>query len=288
MGMYADELGLDTDRMDRLIIFLDDRAEWHLRRETSLDIACAATARRDAGIIELLLGRISKARSYLILAGEQWTQLGLFSGYFLESIAKLELEFAARDVDAFSRLAGALEGDEIKYSEMYGRDQHPFEAASRNSPRQLINLYQATRGGRREGGYAAALGERISKRLNPNAAMSVGMTGLPAKTYLALFDRFGTNEATKRDSDILLSVVVRREELLSAAQSDQYHWRMMLKPAELVDMDLLVLGLNTLEAGSGFKKVIEPLYDRGTLATLPFRLAQDLHRPLSKPILDYL
>ena len=277
MPNYAEQLELDAERMRRRITFLNDRADWHDRRKTPLDRACAATARRDAGVLALLLGQASNARSSFRAAGREWASLGLFAGYLLESFADPEQDFAKDDAfGTFSRLDDALRDGGPGDRRTIEGERIPFEAASFNSPRQLLNLYQAARGRRRQP-HLSSFATKAAERLSTSAAVMVGLTGLPTRAYLNLFNSFGANEPTQRDRDMLFSVAIRREELLAAARSDQYHWRMMLKPAELVDLDLLALGLNAMEAGSNSERALfEPLSHRDVPARLPFLLARDL------------
>ena len=274
MAEHAKALGLDTERLGRRIAFLNDRAEWHNRRETDIDQACAATARRDAGILALLLGEVEVAKSSLRDAGRQFTELGLFAGYFLISIVDPEADLSKRDkVDPLSRFDTS---DDDQTAEA-GRDGRPFEIASRNSPRQLLSLYQAMRGGRRRSRSDARIAAKAEERLTSVSAAPLGTTGLPLKSYLSLFNTFGVNEPTQRDRDILFSVVTQREEMISAARNDQFHWRMILKPAELVDLDLLALGLNAIEAGSNSREsLLSSLRHGDTGGSLPFLLALDL------------
>jgi hypothetical protein len=280
MVNYVGELGLNIERMNRRVEFLNDRANWHQRRETPLDNACAATARRDAAVIALLLGRVGDGRILFRRAGQQWAALGLFAGYLLESFADPRQDFVEADaIGTFSRVDDDLAADALPGRRFSKGKPTQFEEASITSPRQLLNLYQAMRGGRQRTHRTQSFAARAEERLAASAAVMVGLTGLPIRSYLALFKSFGANEPTSRDRDMLLSVAIRREELLAAARTDQFHWLMMLKPAELVDLDLLALGLNALEAGpSSEEALFAPLMHRAVSARLPFLLARDLHR----------
>jgi hypothetical protein len=275
MPDYVTELGLDAERMHRRIEFLRDRAKGHLGRQTHVDRACAATLHRDAGLIALLLGKVSDARSLFHRAGREWENLGLFAGYLLESFADRERNFVAADEDGvFFRLKSAMSRD--ARPKKVEAEEQPFEAASRSSPRQLLNLYQATGAERRRSHTTDLLAVEILRRLAPNAAMMVGMTGLPLRGYLSLFNSLSRDVPTHRDRDLLFSMAVWRQELLTAAQADKFHWRMMQRPAALIDIDLLALGLNALENGHSAQVALEAVHDRGTATALPFLLARDL------------
>lgn len=277
---YAKKLGLDRARMARRITFLNDRADWHDRRESPLDKACAATARRDAGIIALLLDQKKVASDLLAKAGAEFTSIGLYAGYLLQSLVNPERvrrgDFAAEEMIArfrFTDFTQHREGPRLSEEGAL-----PFEQESRQSPQQLLNLYQALRGRRNKRTRFAS--EIASDRLRVNAGATIGLSGLPIASYLQLFDRFGSNDPGLRDQDTLFAAMIRRRELIAAARADEFQWRMMLKPAELIDLNLVALGMNALEAGEVSTSMLFATVERaGTEAALPFLLARDLHGP---------
>jgi len=280
MTDYADQLGLDRARMKRRITFLNDRADWHDRRASPLDKACAATARRDAGIIALLLNHKEVASELIAKAGAEFVSIGLYAGFMLQSLVSSERvrrgDFATEDmITRFDPTAFTGDREGRRPSE---EDTLPFEQESRQSPQQLLNLYQALRGRRNERTRSAS--KRASDRLRVNASATIGLSGLPIGSYLQLFDRFGSNDVSERDQDTVFAAMIRRRELIDAAREDAFHWRMMLKPAELIDLDLVALGMNALEAGKVSTSMLFETVERvGTEAALPLLLARDLHGP---------
>ncbi|AZN70134.1 hypothetical protein D5400_01575 [Georhizobium profundi] len=280
MADYAEQLGLDRVRMGRRIIFLNDRADWHDRRKSPLDTACAATARRDAGIIALLLDQKEVASELLAKAGAEFASIGLFAGYMLQSLVSPERvhrgDFAAEDMIARFGHSSFTEDPDVRRVREEGT--LPFEKDSRQSPQQLLNLYQALRGRRIERTHFAS--EVAFRRLQVNASATIGLSGLPVGSYLKLFDRFGSNDANSRDLDTVFAAAIRRRDLIDAARADEFHWRMMMKPAELVDLDLIALGMNAFEAGEISTSMLFETVERvGTEAALPFLLARDLQGP---------
>lgn len=280
MADYADKLGLDRARMTRRITFLNDRADWHDRRESPLDKACAATARRDAGLIALLINQNEIASDLLAKAGAEFASIGLYAGYMLQSLVRPERvrrgDFAAEDM--IRRFGPTVFTEDREGRRVSEEGTLPFEHDSRQSPQQLLNLYQALRGRRNERTRFAS--EMASSRLRVNAGATIGLSGLPIGSYLQLFDSFGSNDASLRDQDTVFAATIRRRELIDAARADEFHWRMMLKPAELIDLDLVALGMTALEAGEVSTSILFPMVERaGTEAALPFLLARDLHGP---------
>ncbi len=84
-------------------------------------------------------------------------------------------------------------------------------------------------------------------------------------------------EVGQDQRDSLIALAVRRNELVAAAQADRFHWRLLLKPAELIDFDLLALGLAAMSGGTqGADLLFEATADRGPAARLPFDAARDL------------
>lgn len=272
MPDYSAALGLDAARLERQVKFLQDRADWHRRRETPVDLATAAALLRDAGLISLLLGKVALAQRELDRAGTDLISIGLFAGYLLWRFAgtdRLDGEVIDRmtaGIRAGSREGGAA-GDHLT----------PFERASEQSPRQLLSLYQAIHSGRTRDRRADIAAAAASERLKFHDGMTVGLTGMSVGSYAQMFDRCGEDNMTHRDLDTIYATAIQRRELIEAAQRDSYHWRMLLQPAELVDLDLVAFGMNAVQAeGRARSWVLETIPRLGIPAALPFLLARDL------------
>jgi hypothetical protein len=95
----------------------------------------------------------------------------------------------------------------------------------------------------------------IHEALNVNATMPVGATRTPLATYLGAYDQLAKRDtqagavAPNELKQVLNSLAQRREELLMAARRDRFHWKAMLRPAELIDFDLLALLLAGVRRG---------------------------------------
>jgi hypothetical protein len=278
MSDYSEQLGLNGSRLKRRITFLRERADWHERRKTALDRACAATARRDAGIIALLLDQKDIARLMLAHAGAEFVSIGLYAGYMLQSLVSPERIHSIADEEMIGRFGPTAFAEDSEGRRGSAKGTLPFERDSQQSPQQLLNLYQAIRGRRNERTRVA--GEAASGRLRANAGAPIGLSGLPIGSYLKLFDSFGSGDVSPRDQETVFAAAIRRRALIEAARSDEFHWRMMLKPAELVELDLIALAMNALEAGERSSSMLfENIERAGTEAALPFLLARDLYEP---------
>ena len=278
---YSQVLGLDRERMERQVGFLKDRARWHDRRETPLDRACAATARRDSGIIALLLGKTNAARTSLAHAGRDFLSIGLFSGYLLQSLAEADHDARAIAEDG---MLERIRQDDASADPKARRERDEgllhFERLSRESPSQLLNLYQALRIQRVRDLRLREAAEMASIKLRKKASLGIGLTDVPMQTYLRLFDHFGVNDVSERDIQTLFAISAQRRDLIDAARVDEYHWRMLLKPTVIVDLDFIALGMTALEAGERSSSMLFETTERlGVEAALPFLLARDLYQP---------
>lgn len=78
------------------------------------------------------------------------------------------------------------------------------------------------------------------------------------------------------DALSLTGMAIRRREMIEAARTDEFHWERVQQPAELVDFDLLALGLAAATNWGAESPAFNVLAERGKAAALPFRLALDL------------
>jgi hypothetical protein len=280
MTDYADNLQLDPGRLSRRASFLIDRAKVHDdkaakagdRSLADRHIACAATLRRDAGAIALLIGNVEKAMDLFRSAGRLWAELGLYSGYFLLALAgdesNIDIGWIERSLDP--RFDGEPPREEDSTRRYRGR--------SAQSPRQLLSLIEGL-------GMAVELKHRrlmllARKRLRPSDGVLVGTSNLPIASYLRLFDELRGGETSRSLHDSLLAITIQRQELIAAAQADEYHWRLTQRPAELIDFDLVALGIAAVNGGSTVQSELRAALERANAASrLPFDLAMELRQP---------
>ena len=117
------------------------------------------------------------------------------------------------------------------------------------------------------------------ERLQVYGAYPLGVSQTPIERYLKLFHelRDGQLGGGRRT---LIAMSIQREELITAAQHDRFHWRLAQKPADLIDMDLLSLGLTALERDESlFEQAQGIAGEFGPMARVPFDAAR-LLRPL--------
>lgn len=282
MTDYADNLQLDPGRLSRRASFLIDRAKVHDdkaakagdRSLADRHIACAATLRRDAGAIALLIGNVEKAMDLFRSAGRLWAELGLYSGYFLLALAgdesNIDIGWIERSLDP------RFDGEPPREEDSTRR----YRDRSAQSPRQLLSLIEGL-------GMAVESKHRrlmllARKRLRPSDGVLVGTSNLPIASYLRLFDELRGGETSQSLHDSLLAITIQRQELIAAAQADEYHWRLTQRPAELIDFDLVALGIAAVNGGPIVQSELRAALERANAASrLPFDLAMELRQPPS-------
>ena len=110
-------------------------------------------------------------------------------------------------------------------------------------------------------------------------AYPLGVTQIPVEQYVKLYYQL-RNGQLDDGRRTLMSMSVRREELIAAAQRDHFHWRLAQKPGDLIDMDLLSLGLMALEHNEElFEQARRIAGEFGPTGRIPFDAAR-LLRPL--------
>lgn len=280
MTDYTDSLRLDTERLFRRASFLIDRAEAHEEQAATADdrnladrhVACAATLRRDAGAIALLIGNVEGAVGLFRGAGQLWAKLGLYSGYFLLALAD---DDPSREIDWIERsLRWTLDEETPRESGVTRR----YQQRSSHAPRQLLSLIEGLEmADEREHRHLASLAR---ERIQPNGGAPVGTSNLPIASYLRLFDELRRGEFSSRSRDNLLAIVIQRQELIAAAQADRFRWRMAQRPAELIDFDLIALGIAAINGGQTVQDELREALEKASgAARLPFDLAMELKQP---------
>jgi hypothetical protein len=281
MANYADDLELDEARLERRLRFLNGRAAAHFAAENELGIACAATQLRDAGAISLILGDMSGARSYFVKAGKAFLSIGLPSGHlYLKMSAPAEFrELAALDEDLQEDLVRgfAPAGEKQAHGEEAPRTaQARARRRDRLAPRQLLSLYQAAGGAAAQSDSTRSMVSLLRKRLY-SGAMQVSGTAIPLFAYLRDFDRLGNGDVEPITLESLRGIAIRRAELIDAARMDKYHWKMALRPTELIDFDLLAMGMAAVDGGEKSMAAVDRVFsNRSVVEILPFLLARDL------------
>lgn len=281
---------VDRERLSRRVAFLLSRARAHIEGagEGMLHHACAATLLRDAACVALLLGETRQARNHLREAGHQFLRLGLAAGSTL--IALAETRTAQSELAEYSDV---IEGTRDQWSRTeaidHGDLRRPMAAMARGSPRQMFSLMQtewlvAEIGARpwvREG-------SRVRTALERNGGYPVGETGVSIDSYIKIADWMIEHSGHVKDNMPsfvgagMATLAATRAEHIRAAMKDTYHWRMLTRPTELLDLDSVVLMFIAVGAGIN-QDALEPspwadvpLHDAPLRAALRLRSDQEL------------
>jgi hypothetical protein len=275
----------DQVRLKRRQAFLESRATSHLSIENDRQwhLSATATLLRDASAVALILGDIEGARGLLRKSGDLFLRLGFAGGFQLLYISGYLDSEQSSPTERFSRFARAFT-DRTKPRE---RQPDPSEFLSHFDdesfrPPQLLRAYQALAGRRAEDEEWFGLRNAIRAALNVNAAMPVGSARTPLSTYLATFDQLAKRDPQATEAPpggvlhVLSTLAQRRDELFVAARRDRVHWKALLRPAELIDFDLLALLLAGIRRGQASDVIATAFAGRDATTSLPQTLANAL------------
>ncbi|MEH6718895.1 MAG: hypothetical protein V7704_08455 [Aurantimonas endophytica] len=284
--------GIEPDRLQRRLIFLEDRAKAHLSalegaadvagEKAMLSRACAATLLRDAACVALLLGRMGNARRSLLEAGRHFLTLGMPSGAALVALA--DIGQATKHLSAYQDV---MQGTRQQWGPAEAREREdlrrPLSERARGEPRQLLGIMQAdwlmAESGQPPKTFADSEAMRIT--LNRAGGYAAGATGLSIDSYMRLADAFvrqqevNLYEHTWIDRSLSTFYAARSEKLVTA-QKDAFHWRMLPRPAELVDLDATILMVLALGANLS-SEMLGSAYERDNpILEAPLHIAEAL------------
>ena len=241
-------LDIEPERLHHRVTFLRSRAMAHLEASPG-DMrhkACAATLLRDAACVALLLGETGKGRRYLREAGDHFLGLGLTVGSALTALA--DTRKASDKLDNYSDVVEGIRHQRSR-EEVHQREgpERPMADRAQGSLRQMFSQLQAEL-------LVSEPDELPSLRIVPmhqvltrNGGYPVGDTGLSISSYMKIAE-WMIEQRSARDRQIpgfvtagLTTLASTRAEHIRAAMEDRFHWRMLAKPAELLDLDSVIL-----------------------------------------------
>ena len=234
--------GLDDEVLARREAFLVKRARTHSERGEADERhrQCAATLLRDAGCVALLGEQTESARLHLMAAGSEFLGLGAACGAALFALAATPAEWTQ-----------AIEKrDEVARRFFPTVDEEGVAPTSPMDPREILSFAQADLLiAARDGGENSRLRRVADMQTRDNDA-EVGEIGLTVAEYLDMGAR-GVAGTVSRDSlrNWLASVWARRRRDIDRAAADVYHWRLLPRPAELLELDSVILLTILLRAG---------------------------------------
>lgn len=251
------------------IDFLLSRANSHLEhhREILRHRACAATLLRDAGCLSLMREELEDGRKHLMRAGELLLELGLAAGLPMISMFSTNRgEEALRDYRELAQAAARRTASEEQDVAQGSRDE-PLRmdsregtvASSRLLLRTMLSVVQTDILQRLAGSSEAASYQgRDSERADLNdwyGRREVGETGLSVRSYLDVAYSMET-VALEAGREIPFKVKQTIELLgrlraakIEEARRDTFNWQQVPRPAELLDLNCLLLMRTALIAG---------------------------------------
>ncbi len=272
------------ERLNRRRSFLESRANAHLGRETDRQwhSLAAATLFRDAAAVALISGEINEGRSLLRKSGELFFDTGFSGGLQLLYVAGALDESDSQPKSRINKFANAFAVHDRSELQSTSADiSRSFDVTS-FQPSQLHRTYQALAGRHTEDEEWSSLRSTIRKRLISNASMPVGLARMTLAAYLGTFDQLTKRGPPESKSvpggvaQVLNSLAQQRAELLMAARGDNFHWKALLRPAELIDFDLLTLLIAGVRRGQASKLIANAFAKRDPGTALPQTLAEAL------------
>lgn len=274
---------LEKDTLQARKLFLTKRADAYGKsgHADPHHRVVSATLLRDAAATSLILGEIPEGKKLLRRSGQLLLNSGLIGG--------LQLLFLAGGVTVTKSTTATLneyereffERTEVLERRSVSDRTHHFTEESFRTP-HLLRAYQGLEGAgdkwasASDGASRGFLTQRIREVVARDGTMPIGINRVPLITYLHAFDMMVRDTSPQSDNQLLVEVLRsfarRRQEVVTAAARDTFHWRMVLRPADLIDFDLLAL----LLAGTirGNRSLIQSLLDDSDPVTsLPWSLA---------------
>ena len=272
------EPSLDTEWLERRRLFCRSRIRARMMAgKTGLEGLVIAGLHRELAAIELLLGQTGQARYALRRAGTLLAAQGLAEGLVL-----LALAGSHRIIGHPLALDILHVADSQEPEQAVGLDRSTVHSGSLlHSPHQWMSVFLAVAVDRK-GDHGEAEDQAfhlLERRLRPQAA-AVMPNGLP---FATMIDLVADDDGPALADAIELTIAWRRQALRIARQDD-YHWRLSLDPARLVDFDLIAALMASIE--KSHREVLQrSLSDADPeLTRLPLRLAGALYRsPRRRP-----
>lgn len=278
MTEFSDILDIDQNFLTSKFRFLVKRAVFYLDQSDKhrtapfafhdIHLAYAATLYRDAAAIALLLGKTELASQNFIKSGKLRFRLGYNDGGYLLRLGGADSE-KRREIFYKERASWAHDNER----EQINRRQRV--ARAEKSPRYIISVIQ---------GLGDVIDFEILKfyinlDLNKYSHPVPWLNNITPKQYIDIFHDVTYGDI--QDGILTLTYMLKqRVQLIREAQRDRFHWKLVPRPAALIDMDILLLALTALERNQSlFEELQRSSEEFGSISSIPFYIAQQLRPP---------
>ena len=278
--------GASDDWFRQRVKFLESRANAHLKEHSNSlrHLVCAATLLRDAGCVLLLREQTGLGGEYLIRAGELLLELGLPAGLPLIGLSdsRRGQEEAVRYREMIqSRSSQGISAE----GETPADPAKAIALGARHSFRSMVSLVQAGQLGAavdRTGKEGPQRREMERERLREiHGFRIIGNTGLSVARYVRVCAWMEEPKTSQKVDDVPVDVRRsleflgrHRDASIEAAQNDKFHWMLVSRPAELLDLDTMVLMRLVLNAGYRREQIMGLLgWNRGDVLGAPLDVA---------------
>ena len=223
-------VAVDENRMAQRHAFLRSRAEAHaaLAGVDDRHRMCAAMLWRDAGCVALFQCKSDAGCMDLTRGGNELVRLGVAAGWPLIALADGP---TSDRLSTFRAAAFDL--------------QQPLANTVTASPRQLLSCLQAGMLMEAHDGSLRYAMDRLAMEVR-NLELdrtAVGETGLSIADYVEVGTAAIRDDPSVRDraGAWFAGLCDQRTRDIESAAEDSYHWRLMARPAELLDLDSVIL-----------------------------------------------
>jgi hypothetical protein len=273
----AQSLGLEPDNVLAVMGFLLDRAAAHVDENSSpseLQLLCAATLRRDAAAIAIILDDYDKAAKLLRTAGYEYMKAGSFYGLALLSV----IDTSPPWEDFQDRVTGL--GRQFFRpidDETDGQD----EVAERFSAAEAVSALQALSVTIERDAAKEHLRHQLSGTFQ-RFPIHAGAPELRTPFYFRVLQQASSIDVAARQfaARDLYALSDIRDAELEAAQADEYHWALLLNPSDVVGFDLMFVGLSALRHNQSLAPMVEAFGELESATALPFKAALNLAKPI--------
>jgi hypothetical protein len=265
----SQSLNLESDDVQAHLKFLLSRATVHDEDESDekrLHRLCAATLRRDAAALAIILGKFDDARTLLLLAGSQFLAEQSFYGLALLSLVKTSLPW--EQLSQRTRILSRRFFREQKVSEEF----EPESRADVSRMEGVAALQALSVLPERDPSKEELWQQLIAEfKVSP---VRTGASELRTPFYFGALESLASGSkfisGDQLDSDVSALLRIRESEL-QAAQSDKYNWSMLLNPSDVVGFDMMFIGLSALRRGQSLDSIVKRFGGVESPLALPFR-----------------
>lgn len=235
---------IDPKRLRDRVGFLRSRAEANLESSSNQKKFYAAILLRDSASVNFLSDKPEDACKDLLESGKLFLELGLAEGAALVALSDTQNAYSI--LEKYSDVTGTSFNQinwDGKNPELEGQNTQ-MNNLGYGSLYQIFSLFQAQLLLRKVSKFQPfSESNQLLNALNNYRWHPVGKTGLSFYEYIQIAEWVSENPPIPPYPirQFLDYFHITRAEYIQTAMEDTYHWRMLLNPTELLDLDMVIL-----------------------------------------------